>query len=213
MELSPKARSLYDRVLAATTLGEVRRLAAEIKTDHELALELWSTGAVPARQLAVLIMDGKRLTQDLVDTLDRGVQEHDLDDRLKLFDWLLANQLARSKSGRALLESWQASPSTLQRRLFWYHQARLRWTGQPDPPNTESLLEALEAGMHAEEPEVQWAMNFTAGQIGTYQSEHRARCIALGERTGLYRDEPFSPGCTPNYLPDFIRIQVAKVSA
>ena len=36
-----------------------------------------------------------------------------------------------------------------------------------------------------EEPEVQWAMNFTAGRIGVYDEKYRARCIQLGEKTSL----------------------------
>lgn len=210
--LSTRASALLEQVEGATTLGALRALAKVIKTDHELALELWSTEAVPARQLAILIMDKKRMSQDLVDTLDQDVQVHDPDDRLRLFDWLLANQLAKTKGGKTLLESWESSPSPLQRRLFWYHQARLRWTGQSPPANTEELLRALEARMADEEPEVQWAMNFTAGQIGTYDPQHRSRCIALGEKTGLFRDEVVAKGCTPNYLPEFIPIQVAKLS-
>lgn len=211
MKVSPRARALHDQVQDVTKLGDLRRLAGEIGTDHELALELWATGSMQARRLGILIMDKKKCTQELVDTLDRAVQVHPVDDRVQLFDWLMANQLARTKGGKDLLESWESSASPLQRRLFWYHQARLRWTGQASPPNTGSLLDALEARMHDEEPEVQWAMNFTAGQIGTYQPEHRDRCVALGERTGLFRDEPVAPGCTPNYLPEFIRIQVAKL--
>lgn len=209
--LSTRAGALFDQVKGATTLGALRALAKDIKTDHDLAMELWSTEAMPARQLAILIMDKKRMSQELVDALDRDVQVHEPDDRLRLFDWLLANQLAKTKGGKTLLESWESSSSTLQRRLFWYHQARLRWTGQTPPANTEELLTSLEARMDGEEPDVQWAMNFTAGQIGTYQPEHRARCVALGERTGLYRDEAVAPGCTPNYLPEFIRIQTAKL--
>lgn len=61
-----------------------------------------------------------------------------------------------------------------------------------------------------EEPEVQWAMNFTAGWIGVYEEEYRERCIKLGEATGLYKDDMVSKGCTPNYLPGFITIEVAK---
>lgn len=212
MALSPNAQNLFEQIEGTTTLGPLRKLAKEIKTDHDLAMELWATGSVPARRLAILIMDRKQLTQEVVDELDADVQEHEVDDRTELFDWLMANQLNKSKGGRDLIESWEPSPSALQRRLFWYHQARLRWTGQTPPPNTEALLDAIEERLDGEVPEVQWAMNFTAGQIGTYQPEYRARCIALGERVGLYRDEPLSPGCTPNYLPDFIRIQVEKVA-
>jgi hypothetical protein len=54
-------------------------------------------------------------------------------------------------------------------------------------------------------------MNFTAGQTGVFQPEYRQRCIALGERTGLYKDEMVAKNCTPSYLPAFISIQVAKL--
>ena len=103
------------------------------------------------------------------------------------------------------------SPSALQRRIFWYYQGRLRWVGQTPPSNTEALLSSIEERIESEKPEVQWAMNFTAAQIGIFQPEFRSRCIALGERTGLYRDEVVSKGCTPNYLPELISIQVAKI--
>lgn len=211
MELSPQAKAILDRVNEVTTLGGLRTIAAEIKTDHALALELWSTTGLEARRLAILVMDKKRMSQEFIDTLEQDVQVHDPDERIQLFDWLMANQLSKSSGGRKLIESWESSTAPLQRRLFWYHQARLRWTGQTPPPNTEHLLDAIEGRLADEVPEVQWAMNFTAGQIGTYQEEYRERCIAIGERVGLYREEPFSPGCTPNYLPEFIRIQAAKI--
>lgn len=53
------------------------------------------------------------------------------------------------------------------------------------------------------EPEVQWAMNFCAGQIGIHEPHFRSRCIKLGEALGLYKDERVAKNCTPNYLPEF----------
>ena len=38
-------------------------------------------------------------------------------------------------------------------------------------------------------PEVQWAMNFCACQIGVHEPEFRSRCIRIGEALGLYKDE------------------------
>ncbi|MCG8685072.1 MAG: hypothetical protein MI892_09375, partial [Desulfobacterales bacterium] len=99
----------------------------------------------------------------------------------------------------------------LQRRVFWYYQARLRWTGNTSHTNTENLLTSIEANIADEQPEVQWAMNFTAGQIGKWQEEYRDRCISIGEKIGLYKDEVVPKGCTPNYLPKFIPIEVAKL--
>ena len=125
-------------------------------------------------------------------------------------DWLMANQLTKNKKTIALIQSWENSPSSLQRRTYWYYQARLRWTGQTPPENTPDILSAIETGIATEEPEVQWAMNFTAGWIGVYEKKYRNRCIALGEKTGLYKGEMVSKGCTPNYLPEFIAIESNK---
>ncbi|MEM7375781.1 MAG: DNA alkylation repair protein [Bacteroidota bacterium] len=212
MELSSKAENIYAQINQKNTkLGDLRKIAKEVKKDHELAMELWSTAEFYPRQLAILIMDKKLLTQEIIDQLDQDIQNHGPDERNQLIDWLMANQLSKDKKTIALMKSWENSPSVLQRRIFWYYQARLRWTGQTPPPNTEDLLASIEEKMPNEKPEVQWAMNFTAGQIGIFQAEHRARCMKLGEQIGLYKDEMVAKGCTPNYLPEFIQIGVAKL--
>jgi 3-methyladenine DNA glycosylase AlkD len=211
MKLSSKAEKIYAKITGKTTkLGDLRTIAKAIKKDHQLAMELWSTGKFFPRQLAILIMDAKLLTQELIDRLVNDMQDHPLSERTQLTDWLMANQLSKDKKTIALMGSWRNSPSALLRRIFWYYQARLRWVGQTPPPGSEGLLSLIEKGIMAEEPEVQWAMNFTAAQIGIFQPELRARCIALGERTGLYKGVMVSKGCTPDYLPEFIAIQVTK---
>jgi len=211
MKLSSKAKEILSQIDANTKLGDLRKIAKEIKKDHELAMELWSTGGFLARQLAILIMDKKLLSQEVINQLDADIQSHDFEERNHLIDWLMANQLSKDKKTISLIESWENSPSALQRRIFWYYQARLRWMGNTNHANTEELLNAIEAKMLDEQPEVQWAMNYTAGQIGKWQEEFRARCIAIGEETGLYKDEVVPRGCTPSYLPKFIPIEVAKL--
>ena len=212
MKLSSKAKEIYSQINPETTkLGDLRKMAKAIKKDHDMAMELWSTGEFLPRQLAILIMDKKLLTQEVIDQLDKNIQDHSFDDRNHLIDWLMANQLTKDKKLIALIESWENSPSPLQRRVFWYYQARLRWMGNTDHENTESLLASIEANMLKEQPEVQWAMNYTAGQIGKWQEEYRSRCISIGEKTGLYKDEVVPKNCTPNYLPKFIPIEVAKL--
>lgn len=210
VKYSTKAENILTQINDKTKLGDLRKIAKEIKKDHELAMELWSTEAFMPRLLAILIMDKKLLSEELIDKLDKDMQTHPFDERNNLMDWLMANQLTKDKKTIELLKSWQNSPSPLQRRAFWYYQARLRWTGQTPPDNTEDLLSTLEANIMKEEPEVKWAMNFTAGWIGVYDEKYRERCIKLGEKTGLYKDEIVAKGCTPNYLPEFIRIEVNK---
>lgn len=212
MKISSKASDIFNKINnESTKLGDLRIIAKEIKKDHKLAMELWSTAHYFSRQLAILIMDKKLLTQKLIDQLDQDITQHKIEERNQLIDWLMANQLSKDKKTIALMESWDNSSSRLQRRLFWYYQGRLRWVGQTPPPNSEQLLSWIETRIEKEEPEVQWAMNFTAAQIGIFQPEYRSRCIAIGERTGLYRDEIVAKNCTPNYLPKYIAIQVEKL--
>lgn len=210
MKRSSQAENISAQINAKTKLGDLRKIARDIKKDHELAMELWSTERFLPRQLAILIMDNKLLSQDLINTLDKDMQQHPFDERNQLMDWLMANQLTKDKKTIILIQSWENSPSPLQRRTYWYYQARLRWMGHTPPPNTEKLLSAIEKQIATEAPEVQWAMNFTAGWIGVYDKKYRTRCIEVGKKTGLYKGEMVSRGCTPNYLPDFISIEANK---
>lgn len=210
MKLSPKAEDVLSQIDDKTKLGDIRKMATDIKKDHDLAMELWATGRYLPRQLAILIMDKKLLSQEFIDKLDTDIKSHSEGERNQLIDWLMANQLSRDKKTIALMASWEKSASSLQRRIFWYYQGRLRWTGQTPPPNSAELLSAIETRIENEEAEVQWAMNFTAGWIGVYEKEYRNRCIALGEKTGLYKGKMVSKGCTPEYLPEFIAIESHK---
>lgn len=212
MKLSSKAQKIYSKIDKETTkLGDLRKIAKEIKKDHALAMELWSTREFLPRQLAILIMDKKLLNQEVIDQLDNDIQKHDFDERNTLIDWLMANQFSKDKKIISLMESWKDSSSKLQRRVFWYYQARLRWMGNTNQSNTEELLDLIEKNLMKEEPEVQWAMNYTAGQIGKWQEKYRNRCISIGEETGLYKDEMVAKNCVPSYLPKFIPIEVAKL--
>lgn len=211
MKLSSRAKKMATKLNKdGVAKGDIKKIAKEIRKDHELAMELWSTGDYHPRLLAVLIMDKKELTQEVIDKLAKDVKTHSETERNYIADWLLASQLMKDKKTVALMETWEDASSPLLRRLFWYHQARLRWTGQTPPDNTDALMKSLKNKFAKEKPEVQWAMNFCAGQIGVFDKKRRKECIALGEKTGLYKDEVVPKHCTPNYLPEFIRIEAAK---
>src|SRR5690606_12940794 len=210
MELSLRAKEILNQISDKTTkLGDLRTIAKDIKKDHELAMELWSSKLFFARQLAILIMDKKLLTEEVIDKLVADIKQHNDNEKLQLIDWLMANQLTKDKKTVALIDSWKDSPTSLKRRIYWYYQGRLRWTGQIQA-NSDELLSVIEKQIENEENEVQWAMNFTAGWIGVYEKTHRTRCIALGEKTGLYKGKMVSKGCTPEYLPEFIAIESNK---
>lgn len=211
MALSKKAKDIAGKLEADCKLGDIKKLAKEIKTDHELALQLWSQGGHNPRLLSTLIFDKKQLTEDDLDSLAADLEKIEKDQRNQLGDWLLANQLGKDKRLVSQMETWREHRSAIMRRWYWYHQARLRWTGRiPPPGSSKQLLDEIETAIAGEDCDVQWVMNFCAGWIGVYEPKLRARCIRLGKSVGLYKDEKVARNCTPSYLPEFIRIEVAK---
>jgi len=143
MNLSAKAQDIHSQIDEHTKLGEIRKVAKEIKVDHELAMELWSSGKFLLRQLAILIMDKKQINQEVINQLTSDMESHLYDEKIHLIDWLMANQLTKNKKVVALFKEWENGPSSLLRRVFWYHQARLRWMGNTNHDNTEYLLDAI----------------------------------------------------------------------
>lgn len=212
MALSAKAKKCLASI-SSGKMGDIKKCAKEVKTDHTLAQELWATGEYLPRMLAVLIFDKKQLDETIIDQLTDDMQQHEGLELNQLADWLMANQLMKSKPLTEMLLFWETARSPVQRRLFWYHQGRLRWTGQTPPDNTPALLKSLEQKMADEEPIVQWAMNLCAGWIGVFDTQHRSRCVKLGKKLGLYKGEKVPRGCTPAYLPEFIRIESEKREA
>ena len=124
MILSTKAQKIYDAISDRTKLGDLRNIAKEIKKDHPLAKELWSTGKLFPRLLSILIMDNKELSFDIIQNLFNDIQQHEYNERIQLADWLMANQLTKNKKTIELIESWENNPSAIQRRMFWYYQGR-----------------------------------------------------------------------------------------
>ncbi len=194
-------------------MGDIKKLAKTIKQDHALANELWASGQRNLRFLASLIFDKKQLDERSVEQLANDLLTHSDDDRNQIGDWLFANQMMKNKKLTSLLETYQHHASPVLRRWYWYYEARLRWMGKVPPNNnSEALVDAFEKEVEKEEPTVQWMMNFCIAWIGVFEPELRPRCVELGERFGLYQDEveKAPKNCTPSYLPEFIRIEVAK---
>src|SRR5690554_397401 len=54
-------------------LGEIRKVAKGIKSNHGLAVDLWKTGNIDAQLLAILLLKPKKLSRDELDAMVRSV--------------------------------------------------------------------------------------------------------------------------------------------
>lgn len=69
-----------------TKLGDLRKIANTIKKDHKLALELWSSKQYLAQQLAILIMNKKLLTPEVINQLIQDIEQQNTAAQLQLID-------------------------------------------------------------------------------------------------------------------------------
>ena len=185
------------------SLGDIRKLAKKIKTEHELALALWDTGNVDAQFLAALLIQPKKLSADAMDRMVQSVTF------VRVADWLIAYVVRQHPDKEALRRGWMAADDRWAARAGWDLTAE-RVAKSPDGLDVPALLARIEAEMADAWPEVQWTMNNTLATIGIHFPEHRKRAIAIGEKLGIYRDWPVSKGCTSPFAPIWINFMVDR---
>jgi 3-methyladenine DNA glycosylase AlkD len=185
-------------------LGDIRAVAKKIKTDHELALQLWKTCNVEAQLLAALIIKPKSLSASELDALTRSTT------CAQVADWLNSYVVAQHPDKEALREKWMKDEDRWAARAGWNLTAsRVNKKNDADL-DLSALLDRIEKDMPKAPPEVQWTMNNTLAAIGIHHPKLRKRAIAIGEKIGLYRDWPVSKGCTPPYVPVWVNEMVKR---
>lgn len=188
-------------------LGDIRVLAKEIKTDHELALQLWDTGNVEAQLLATLIIKPKSLSTAELDRITRSTA------CARVAEWLNNYVVAQHPEKEALREKWMKAreKDRWAARAGWHLTAsRVNKDGEGANLDLPGLLERIEKEMPKARPEVQWTMNNTLAAIGIHHARHRKRAVAIGEKIGLYKDWPVSKGCIPPYVPVWVEAMVKR---
>ena len=84
-------------------LGDIRKLAAKIKTNHELAIALWETGNFDARLLAILLIEPKKLSRTEMDRMVRSATV------AQVADWVNSYVVKNHPDKEALRQKWMAA--------------------------------------------------------------------------------------------------------
>lgn len=184
-------------------LGDIRKLAARIKSNHQLAIALWDTGNIDARLLAILLIKPRQLSRDVMDRMVRSVNF------VQVADWLTAYVVKSHHDKEALRQAWLADDDPWAARAGWSLTSE-RIAQNPEGLDLPALLDRIESEMGNAAPEVQWTMNFCLAGIGIHFPEHRQRAIAIGEKLGIYRDYPVAKGCTSPFAPIWINEMVRR---
>lgn len=186
-------------------LSRMRALAGRIKTDHELAGELWASDDVASQLLALLICRPGAFDATTLDMMIRSTRS------AKAHEWFV-NYVAKK------------SPLAEQMRLAWFDDedpdtAAAGWAlttqrviKDPAGLDLDHLLDLIERDMKDAPARLQWAMNETLANIGIHHPSLRERALAIGNELQVLADYPTSPGCTSPFAPIWIAEMVRRAS-
>jgi len=184
-------------------LSQLRALAKRLRTQHELARELWRTGETPARLVAILICQPKSFDAAELDTMLRETRVP------KVLDWLVNYVIKKSPHAEQLRVRWFADADAVVASAGWALTTE-RVTTSPEGLDLPGLLDIIEAEMKDAPDRLQWAMNTCLGTIGIHHAEYRARVMAIGERLEVLKDYPTPPNCTSPYVPLWVAEMVRR---
>ncbi|MFD0353063.1 DNA alkylation repair protein [Streptomyces sp. NPDC127110] len=204
----PKIRAVNERHGDdhAVNLTKLRALAKRLKTQQDLARELWATDNSAARLLALLVCRPKAYDRAELDAMLREARTP------KVQDWLVGNVVKKSPHAEELRLAWFADPDPVVASAGWALTTD-RVAKKPEGLDLPGLLDLIETHMKDAPDRLQWAMNHCLAQIGIEHPEHRARAIAIGERLEVLKEYPTSPGCTSPYAPVWIGEMVRRASS
>lgn len=184
-------------------MGDIRALAKKIKTNHELALELWATNIIEAQLLAILLLKPKLLSTDKLEQMVRSATF------IQVADWLNSYVVKKHPYKEALRVAWLETDDPMSLRAGWSLTAE-RIARSPDGLALPAILDRIETELASAVPDVQWTMNHALAEIGIHHAAQRERAINIGESLGVYRDYPVSKGCTSPFAPIWINEMVSR---
>ncbi|WP_405928796.1 DNA alkylation repair protein [Streptomyces griseus] len=201
----PKMRAVNERHGDdhGVNLGKLRALAKRLKTQQDLARDLWATDDTAARLLALLICRPKAFERGELDTMLREARAP------KVHDWLVNYVVKKSPHAEELRLAWTEDPDPVVASAGWALTTE-RVAKKPEGLDLAGLLDTVEAEMKDAPDRLQWAMNHCLAQIGIQHPEHRARAVAIGERLEVLKDYPTPPNCTSPYAPAWIGEMVRR---
>jgi len=178
-------------------LTRLRAVAKGLKTDHELAGQLWATGDTAARLVAILISRPKQYTAAELDAMLREARVP------KVHDWLVSYVVKKSPHVEELRSAWFTDADPVVASAGWALTSD-RVARSPEGLDLPALLDLVEAQMKDAPDRLQWAMNECLATIGIHHPELRARALGIGESLEVLKDYPTPPGCTSPYAPIWI---------
>ena len=201
-------RKVYARhgvtgAMYGVSYANLGKLKKTIKTDHPLALQLWSTGNHDARVLAAMIADPASMT-----ATDLGSWVKDLDNHV--IAAAFSGLASRNPSARKLMEKWTGSKEECVGGAGWSVLAHLA-SDDPDLSDgyLEKYLERIESTIHGSANRVRYSMNNALIAIGARNATLEKKAVSAARRIGPVEVDHGETGCKTPEAVSYIKKTVA----
>ncbi len=187
------ARHGVSEPMFGVSFATLKTLVKQIGVDHELALELWSTGNHDARVLAVKIADPARIKSTDLDRWAAGSNPRACGNYVAVL-------AAESPHGAAKARAWLASSKETLRASGWMLAGQLANLDETAGDEWfEELVERIENSIHSAPNAERAAMNTTLIAIGGRSAALRKSAAAAAKRIGKVEIDHGDTACkTPD---------------
>uniref|UniRef100_A0A7C2JZN2 DNA alkylation repair protein n=1 Tax=Schlesneria paludicola TaxID=360056 RepID=A0A7C2JZN2_9PLAN len=183
-------------------IGDMKPIQKRIKTDYQLALDLYATGNYDAMYLAGLIADDARMTKkDLQKWADQAYGG-------ALPGCTVAWVAAGSPHGWELALKWIDSAKAHVAEAGWCtlsSQVALKPDAELDLPALRQLVDRVRKTIHQSPDRIRHAMNGFLISVGGYVPSLTALAIQTGEKIGPVTADLGDNQCQTPFAPDYIR--------
>jgi 3-methyladenine DNA glycosylase AlkD len=164
--------------LFGVSYADLRKLHKKLKTDHDLAQQLWATNNHDARILATLIADPRQVDEALLDAWARDLGNYVVTDAFAAY-------VSKTRFVRPRMAAWTQTADEWIGSAGWNLLTYLAMHDEGLPDHFfEPYLAAIERDLHASPNRVRYAMNNALIAIGLRNARLEPQAVAVARRIG-----------------------------
>ena len=182
------------------SFADLRLLAKQIKTDRDLAVQLWATGNHDAQILATLIADPEQFDAKTLDVWSKDLGNYVITDQF-------AGLVARTPYWQKKAEKWHKARGEWIGRAGWnlIGQLALHEPALPDRYFEAYLIE-IKTGIHQQKNRVREAMNQALIAIGVRDAALQEQALGVAKTIGAVEIDHGETNCqTPDAAEYILR--------
>lgn len=164
--------------LFGVSWANLKKMAKKIKTDHDLALQLWDSGNTDARNLACMIADPKKMTQAQARKWVKSIHCRGLAGQA-------SDVIAQTTFAKKMMEEMMKSSKEYECETgYSCLSSMLKRDLSVTDADARKYIKTIEKTIHQSPNWVRYGMNWALIAIGTYKPKVKDEAIAAAKRIG-----------------------------